>query len=509
MMLWLVFAVMTAAAIFAVLWPLSRRNFAAGGSDIAVYRDQLDEIDRDRAAGLIATAEAEAAKIEVSRRLIAAGDAAKSQEPATQASPLWHRRATAIVALALLPVGAVLIYLTLGSPDLPGEPLAARSPAQEANPPIESLIARVEDHVHRSPDDGRAWEVLAPVYMRVGRYDEAVVAWRNAIRLNGSSASREANLGEALVASGNGVVTQDAKAAFDRALALDKQNVMARFYIGMAADQDGRRAEAEAIWRDLLAKAPADASWTETVRHALERKAPAETAAASAGSAASGPSPADVAAAAKLPPDAQNKMISDMVGRLADRLKKDGSDVAGWLQLVRSYRVLGENDKAETALADARTALASDPDKLKQLTAGAEAAVPASPAGPASSAPPAAMASPSAADAAAASKLSPDAQNKSIEDMVSGLAARLKKDGSNVGGWVMLVRSYRVLEQNDKAEAAMADARRALANDPDKMRQFEAGTAAPAPAAPAMTPVPPSASASGPSAADVAAARRR
>src|SRR3954469_19247408 len=125
MALSLVFALMTAAAIFAVLWPLGHvRVTAAAGNDIAVYRDQLAEIARDRAAGLIGEAEAEAARIEVSRRLLAAAQAGDAH--AEPSSSLWRRRATALAALIILPAGATAIYLTLGSPDLPGEPLAER-----------------------------------------------------------------------------------------------------------------------------------------------------------------------------------------------------------------------------------------------------------------------------------------------------------------------------------------------------------------------------------------------
>ena len=126
MTLWFVFALMTAATIFAVLWPLGRRKPLRPGSDVAVYRDQLDEIQRDRSAGLIGEAEAEAARVEVSRRLIAAADAAQLEKPALETSSLWRRRATAIAGLVLLPVGAVALYLTLGSPDLPGASLASR-----------------------------------------------------------------------------------------------------------------------------------------------------------------------------------------------------------------------------------------------------------------------------------------------------------------------------------------------------------------------------------------------
>jgi cytochrome c-type biogenesis protein CcmH len=352
MALWVLFALMTVAAIFAVLWPLSRRGVGSGGSDIAVYRDQLEEITRDRSAGLIGEAEAEAARVEVSRRLLAAADAAE-MEPSLVDPPLWRRRAAAIVALVVLPAGAIALYLLLGSPQMPGAPLAARQAATE-NRSIESMIAQVEDHAARNPNDGRAWEVLAPVYMRLGRFEDSIAAWRNAIRLNGSTVSREADLGEALVAAQNGVVTAEAKAAFDRALALDREDAKARFYIGLAAEQDGRRAEAETIWRDLLAKAPPGAPWVPVVRRALEQNAP-------------GPSSADVAAAQKLAPDQQNEMISSMVSRLAERLKENGSDVEGWLRLLRAYTVLGERDKAQSALADARRALAGEPEKIRRI----------------------------------------------------------------------------------------------------------------------------------------------
>ena len=424
MSLWLVFALMTVAAMFAVLWPLSRRGGERGGSEAEVYRDQLDEIARDRAAGLIGETEAEAARVEVSRRLIAAADAAEAEKASGDSSPIWRQRATAIAGLLLLPIGATALYLTLGSPQLPGEPLAARLQAVQQDGSITILVSKVEAYLERSPNDGRAWEVLAPVYMRLGRFDDAATAWRNAISLNGSSASREADLGEALVAAGNGIVTAEAKAAFDRALALDGQDVMARFYIGMAADQDGRRAEAEAIWRDLLAKAPPGAPWVELVRHAMERNEPPVTGApsASAASSAPGPSAADMAAAAKLNPDQQDQMVAGMVARLAERLKKDGSDVEGWLRLVRSYRVLGQSDKVQAAIADARRALAGDPDKLQQFAEGAAPAAPEVPTAPAAMAP-----GPSAGDMAAAN--GDERERSQRDDPRHGRAAGRSSEG--------------------------------------------------------------------------------
>jgi cytochrome c-type biogenesis protein CcmH len=464
MMLWFILALMTVVAIGGVIWPLTRTISGRGGSHTAVYRDQLDEIARDQSAGIIGKAEAEAAKVEVSRRLIAAADVAAAEKSRHRESPVW-RRGTAFAALVLLPVGAVALYLTLGMPQMPGEPLTGRVQSLEEDGSIGVLVARVEDHVAHNPADGRAWEVLAPVYMRLGRFDDAVTAWRNAIRLNGSSASREADYGEALVAAGNGVVTDEAKAAFDRAIALDGQDVMARFYLGMAADQDGRRSDADAIWRDLLASAPRDAPWAEVVRHAMARSAPISDADATP---VGGPSAADMAAAATLPPVQQDQMIAGMVARLAERLKKNGSDVEGWLRLVHSYRVLGQEDKAQVAITDAGRALFGDADKLRQFAEGIDSA-----ATPTSSPRSATTSDPSADDIAAAAKMDPDQQNKMIRSMVSRLASRLQENGKDIDGWQRLIRAYMVLGDREKAHAAAAEARRALGDDSNKLRQID------------------------------------
>ena len=360
MMLWLVLALMTAAAVFAVLWPLARGSRAlAAGSDLAVYRDQLAEIERDRAAERIAGSEAEAARLEVSRRLIAAADKASAEARESPPPPAWRRRAAAVAALTALPLGAVGLYLLLGSPQLPGEPLQARRELPPEHRSIAALIGQVEAHLARNPEDGKGWEVLAPIYMRLGRYDEAVKARRSALRLLGPTAARQSDLGEALVAEANGIVTQDAKDSFEQALALDANDVRARFFIGVAAEQDGRREEAAGIWRELIAKAPAGAPWVEFVRRSLARL--------ENGTAQPGPSEQDMAAAAELTPQQRAQMVRNMVERLAERLKQDGSDVEGWLRLVRAYTVLGERDKARAAAADARRALASQPDKLRQV----------------------------------------------------------------------------------------------------------------------------------------------
>ena len=274
MTLLLILVAMTAAAAFAVIWPLVRNaRDARSGSDIEVYRDQLDEVERDRAAARVGDTEAAAARVEISRRLLAAADAAQATPPALNATAAaaQRRRFAAGAALLVLPTLAGGLYLWLGSPELASAQQQTVPGIATAQDSVENLVAQAEAHLQRNPEDGRGWEILAPVYMRLDRYSDSVAAWRNALRLLGDDADREANLGEALTAEANGVVTAEAKAAFVRAVTLDNTTVSARYYLGLAAEQDGRREEAAKIWRDLIAEAPAGALWVDTVRSALAR----------------------------------------------------------------------------------------------------------------------------------------------------------------------------------------------------------------------------------------------
>ena len=161
MMLWFVFALMTVAAVFAVLWPLSRGGRPQSeGSEAAVYKDQLGEVDHDVATGLIGSTEAEAARVEISRRLLAARD---SQDRPPVASSTGLRRAAAVLALVGIPIVAVAIYLPRGSPGLGDFPLAQRARAPDAAQPFDHLVAQVEAHLEKNPTDGKGWNVLAPV----------------------------------------------------------------------------------------------------------------------------------------------------------------------------------------------------------------------------------------------------------------------------------------------------------------------------------------------------------
>jgi cytochrome c-type biogenesis protein CcmH len=362
MILWVIFALMTAAAIFAVVWPLGRAPRAsAGGSDLAVYKDQLKEIDSDRASGLIGEAEAEAARLEISRRLLAAAEPPPgARNTATGSRKSERRRVAAVAALAILTLGPLGFYIALGSPNIPGEPAFARVTIPKGHESIASLVSQVEAHLAASPNDGAGWEVLAPVYTRLGRFDDAVQARKKALQLNGPTATREADLGEAETAAASGVVTAEAKAAFERAVASDPKEAKARYFLGVAAEQDGRNDEAATIWRSMLAEAPAGAPWAGFVRQALARVSGAPVATVE-------PSSADISAAADMSAGARRDMIRGMVARLADRLHDNGADVEGWLRLVRAYVVLGDRTKAKDAAAEAKRALGERPDDIRRI----------------------------------------------------------------------------------------------------------------------------------------------
>ena len=358
MTLWFVLALMTAAAVFAVLWPLGRGTGSSSeGSEAAVYKDQLAEVQRDAAAGMIGATEAEAARVEISRRLLAAADA---ETGAASTSNIRTRRVVAVIALAGLPLLAILLYAQFGSPWLGDFPLAERARAPVATASMDRLVAQVEAHLEKNPTDSRGWEVLAPVLLKIGRFDDAVRAWRNVVAYGGESAARRADLGEAIATASNGVITAEAKAEFDRAIALDPNETKARYFIGLAAEQDGRKDEAANVWRAMLASAPPDAPWRPLVQQALAR----------VGVAAPKLSDDDMAAAKTMSEGDRNTMIRGMVDRLATRLKDNGNDVDGWLRLVRAYMVLGERDKAQAARGDARQAVGSDAVRLQQLNDG-------------------------------------------------------------------------------------------------------------------------------------------
>ncbi|RWB53975.1 c-type cytochrome biogenesis protein CcmI [Mesorhizobium sp.] len=366
MLFWVIAAILTLGASLAVLLPLAggtKGSSAAGDHDLEVYRDQLAELDRDMARGLIQPAEAEEARAEIGRRILRLGSA----DQAGAAAPRASRAARLVATAAVLAVPLVSwgLYGELGSPDLPSQPLAERLAKSPADSSVDELVARAEAHLAANPSDGKGWDVLAPVYLRLQRYTDAVTAYRNAIRLDGDSAVRQAGLGEA-IANAGGIVSAEAQDAFEAALKLDPANAKASFYLAMGLAQEGKKAEAAAAWQKMLGQLPPDSPWRSAVQQALaETTGPA----VATGTPVNGPDAQAVEAAQQMSPQDRQAMIETMVAGLDDRLKQNPRDEEGWMRLIRSYVVLGKADQARDALGRAVAVFGADSEQAKKFTA--------------------------------------------------------------------------------------------------------------------------------------------
>ncbi len=377
MLLWIILGCLTALVLFVLLRPLlgaRGREDAREAFNAAVYRDQLGEIEADRARGLIGESEAEAARLEIARRLLQA-DSKERAAPSERASG-GSVRAAIIVVATLVPLLALGLYLLYGSPRLPDQPLAARLEDPSNSQNLAALVARVEARLREHPDEGEGWDVIAPVYIGAQRYQDAADAYSEAIRLLGPSAKRLSGQGQALVLANNGVVTEEAKSALTRAIALDPGLIEPRILIAIAKEQDGNFAGAIADWRALLDKSSGDAPWRQMVEqriagdeaHLAGNAMPNQAQpGAAAPPAAGGPSTADAAAAQNMDPAGRQAMIEQMVQRLAARLDQDGSDLGGWLKLVKAYSVLDRKDDALKALARAKSQFTGNAQALQQL----------------------------------------------------------------------------------------------------------------------------------------------
>ncbi|MGO7908463.1 c-type cytochrome biogenesis protein CcmI [Rhizobium leguminosarum] len=378
MLFWILVAVLTAALAVILLYPLLRgakaaENIRAG--EAAVYRDQLRELDRDLNGGLITPEEADYARAEIGRRLIAVS----ADEPAETPKPARHHRFTEAFVLLVLPVLGLCLYLTTGRPDLPSQPLEAR--LENPGNDVAVLITKAERHLAEKPDDGKGWDVLAPIYFRTMRVNDAQVAYRNAIRLLGPSPVRLDGLAETLMAVSDGVVTEEARQVLEQSLTLEPDNPRARFYIALSMEQAGRLDEARQAFEALAKQSPADAPWLPLVNEHIAMnggaKSGADPAAPGAGPAASGanqaapgnPTQQDVAAAETMSAGDRQQMIRGMVDSLDAKLSEDPNNFEGWVRLVRSYAVLNDKDRAAGALKRGLAAFPPPGEQGRQLLA--------------------------------------------------------------------------------------------------------------------------------------------
>ena len=332
MMFWSLALVVTAVATAALYYAGAGRrvNAPVSAPEREHFRKQLAEIETDIAQGRLGEAEGVAAKAELARevmRLNHGSDAAPT--------PAGNGGARGLVAVAALATAVLALgtYSLLGHPELPSEPLAQREMPTELS--LDDAIAQIEKRLETDPDDLRGWTVIAPVYMQTGRYDAAATAIRRIIALDGATADRETDLGEALMMANGGTPTDEALALFDSAAAADPEHVRSRYYLASEAMRTGDYADAKTRWQAMIDMAPEGAEWLDAARAGLVA---AEQGLAGVDSGTDAPA------------------IRNMVEGLSERLAAEGGTLEEWTRLVRSRLVLGETDKAQAAYEAARAA---------------------------------------------------------------------------------------------------------------------------------------------------------
>lgn len=396
MILWIAFAILAAFVIAAIARPLMAEKTeveSAREADLAVYRDQLSEIDADLDRGLISESEAKNARAELGRRVIGRAERDDANGPGASWLPAIAPDKMAYGVAGVIPLLALAVYVSVGSPWLPGMPLASRMQADASDSTVDQLIAKVEAQLRKTPEDGVGWDVLAPVYLRQRRFNDAAKAYAKAIRLLGETTKRLKGFGEATVLANNGIVTEASRRAYERVLSLQSGDREARFWIALSDEQEGKIEKARAGYQGLLKEAPENAPWRKVVESRLAQlpgsdgnqtspqakpssgpteKSSTEVAQTGAGQPSArppGPTAADVAAAGQMSQVERQDFINSMVSRLAEKLAKNPKDFEGWLRLVRAYSVLGRSADAQRALEDARKSVGEDNTKRSQLDA--------------------------------------------------------------------------------------------------------------------------------------------
>jgi len=447
MTLWLILGAMTAVTAALVLWPmLARRSetVATAESDLAIYRDQIKEIDRDVERGLLDANEAAAARGEIERRVLGTRALHGEATVDVRRSPL----VAGIAALALCGTAAAL-YAWLGAPGVPDQPLAGRLTEQRQQQAqsgdIDSRIAELAEKVKQDSDNTDQWFLLGRSYGFVGRYAEAAEAYRRAVELSDNNPQILSAYAEALVLANGNKVTSAAHLAFVEVNRALPDEPRARYYLALydAQQQDYRAALDK--WLALLADSPPDAGWVPLLRERITDMAgflEIDVATVLPDAPAAAAQPAAAAPA------------GDPIAALEARLAAQPKDYKGWLSLARAKAAMGDRDGAVAALDEVSRIYPGAPFVQQEIDRTAAELGLADGGGEAAPG----RRGPSAEDMAAAQEMTPEEQAEMISGMVAGLAARLEEQPDDLEGWIMLIRSYGVLDRPDEAKAAVKKA---------------------------------------------------
>ena len=397
-------ATVIALALLTTLYialPLLRRPQADtapnANADVLLYKDQLAEVERDIARGVLATEEAERTRTEIGRRLLAANQAV----PAPQGTaPQGLSRGIVVLAVLSTLAGGGALYWQLGAPGYPDIPRADRlanaaemlrdRPTQAeaeaavpdaARPAIElpddqkEIVTRLRQIVADNPDELQGWQYLSSIERRLGDFAAAARAQNEVIRIKGDATTTEelAYLVDMMVAAANGVVSLEAQAVLNEIVSRESDSIVAAYYMGQLYSQTDRPDIAFRLWRDVVEKGDAESLHVRLARGQIEEAAfkagleytlPPER----------GPSAADIAAASDMNAEDRDAMIRGMVAQLSDRLANEGGPASDWARLINAYGVLGDTEQAEAIWLEAREVFGTSEAAMEILRAAAQSA---------------------------------------------------------------------------------------------------------------------------------------
>lgn len=367
-MIWVAFVLMAAVAASFALFPLFRSETAAvlrSDAVPAVLADQLEEVKRDLDRGLISAVEAKSAELEIKKRILSVVRRAGSEEPGPAAG---GGRAGAMLAAAFIPLMAFGYYAANGAPGVPALAFADRAPERAEEARIADLAQQLRDRLQSDPNGGpsEGWMLLGQTYMRMGRFEEAVMAFKTVSERADATSATWSMLAESMIRADGGTVAPRAAAAIDRALETDGMNPAATFYDALAESQGGDDARAYDLLTNRLAVADRQEPWMDTYvaqvnRLAQETGKPRVDVSDFAPEAPRGPNAADVAAAGDMSDGDRADFIRSMVDRLATRLESEPDDLDGWMKLGNAYKVLNDRQRAIEAYGRARELLDAAP----------------------------------------------------------------------------------------------------------------------------------------------------
>ncbi len=472
---------------YALFSPSRDTARATAEFDLAVYRDQLRELERDVARGVLSQDDAKRAEVEISRRLLEADKAVQAASGSIGA-PRGASIVGIAVTAALIVGGGTWLYTAIGAPGYADLPLKDRKeiaanaresrptqaeveaelpewtgPGPDVDADYVKLVEDLRTAVARRPDDPQGLSLLAQHEANIGNFRAAYAAKERLVEsANNPNAVDYAELGEMMIIAANGYVSPEAEQALERSLQLDPQNGAARYYSGLMFAQTGRPDLAFRMWRVLYESSPTDSPWMAPIAAQLPDLA------AAAGvnyempdrgvPGLSGPSPAEIAANEDMSLESRNQMIRGLAATLMSRLSEQGGTAPEWAQLIEALGLLGESERATAIWGEAQGRFGAHPadlDLIRQAAIGAGIVDSTHETQP----------GPSAEDIENAADMSQDERDDMVSSMVDRLATRIETEGGSPEDWARLIQVLAVQGDTERARDVWSDAQAAFDGD--------------------------------------------